>query len=50
MSSIVLKGSHKNVHPLKTCDKCGKPSEPTNGVQMSQTKWCCIKCWKLIKK
>ena len=46
---INLEGSRKNDQPLKICDKCGKPAEPTGGVQITQAKWSCFKCWRLMK-
>lgn len=44
---MTLPGSAKNSRPLKTCDKCNTPSEQSAGVQLSQAKWICFKCWRL---
>jgi hypothetical protein len=34
----------KRGQPLKTCDRCKKPSEPQGGVEM-KTRWFCARCW-----
>lgn len=49
MSGVLLNGSRKNDQPFKTCGTCGKPSEVAAGVQISQIKWSCYKCWRLLQ-
>lgn len=48
-SGVTLPGSHKNHRPLVTCSKCGKQAEQASGVQISQTRWRCYSCWRLLK-
>lgn len=48
-SGVVLPGSHKNTRPLVECSRCGKHSEQASGVQISQTRWRCYSCWRLMR-
>jgi hypothetical protein len=38
-------GGAQPVHKLKECAQCNEMKPPEGGIEMSQTRWHCARCW-----